>query len=99
MEKLIISLNAVELRILGIWAEAILHGGHWGDGAVILPDEEAAMQLLKSAQANSALACTPRSIFTFLVWSSASSETPEEQILREKLEKSLAGTGLRPPVL
>lgn len=97
--RLELSFSAAELRILRIWAESTIHGGHWGDGAVILPDEAAALDLLETLSPDLAADCLPRQIFTFLVWSGESSDTPEETILKEKLERALAGSGMSPPVL
>jgi hypothetical protein len=99
MRDLQLVLSSVELRVLRIWADATINGGHWGDGSVILPDEVAANSLLDAAIAGVPFLCNPRQVFTFLVWSDESSDTPEEVMLKEKLEQALASSGMAPPLL
>ena len=97
MNAEIFNLSATEIRILRIWADTVMHGGHWGDGAVVLPDEADALARLDAAAAGEPPALSARHFFTFLVWSGASTETPEEILLRERLEAALIARGGRLP--
>ena len=98
MNSVTMNFSSVEIRILRIWADAVMHGGHWGDGAVVLPDEAAALERVDRAKNGDPVEMSTRHLFTFLVWSGASTETPEEIELRERLENTLRALGGTPPL-
>lgn len=90
--------SSVEIRILRIWADAVMHGGHWGDGAVVLPDEAAALERIGQAENGCPVELSARHLFTFLVWSGESTGTPEEDALCGRLERTLVALGGKPPL-
>lgn len=74
-----------ELQIIKIWGETVIHGGHWGDGDIIFPDEDILLNVIDRAVAGEETALTPRNLEILAIWSDVSSDTPEEQHLKERL--------------
>ncbi len=46
MEKMNFSKD--EIRLLRIWGDTVINGGHWGDGQVLFPDEEMALDYIET---------------------------------------------------
>lgn len=78
-----------ELKILHVWSDNVIHGGHWGDGDVIFPDESILLDLLDKAKDGKSVTLTRRNLEIMKIWSETQSGTPEEEILRERLEQLL----------
>lgn len=76
-----------EVKILHIWADSIIHGGHWGDGDIIFPDEQIALNTLERAANNEKIDLSGRTVQIFLIWAARSTDTPEEELLKEKLHR------------
>lgn len=81
-----INLSAYEIRILKIWGESTMSGGHWGDGDVVFPDEDALLEQIKKLERNESSELSPRNIDIALIWSEENHGTPEEDDLIAKLK-------------
>jgi hypothetical protein len=79
-------LSGTELRILRIWGETTMQGGHWGDGNIVLPDESNLIARL----GNVPVALTRRDFDILRIWLGASSHTPEEETLEARVRSMLA---------
>lgn len=88
-----ISFSNSEIRLLKIWAENTIHGGHYGNGDIILPDEEVILTKVKNA-IDGKIQLKPRDIQVILIWaenmigSDLKGMTPEEISVVEKLKKA-----------
>lgn len=82
-----ISLSKNEIRILKIWADNNISGGHWGDGDVIFPDEDILLEKIKQLEKDGTTNFTSRNFDIALVWSEENNGTPEEEILIDKFKK------------
>lgn len=78
-----------ELHIIRIWGDTVMHGGHWGDGDVIFPDEAILMQVIERAMPGEDTALTPRNLEILAIWSDTSTDTPEEQQLRQRIREAM----------
>ena len=78
-----------ELQIIKIWGDTVIHGGHWGDGDVIFPDEDILMQAIAGAVPGKDTALTPRNLEILAIWSDKSTDTPEEQQLRHRIRDAV----------
>lgn len=78
-----------ELHIIRIWGDNVIHGGHWGDGDVIFPDEDILMRVIARAVPGEDTALTPRNLEILAIWSDTSTDTPEEQQLRHRIREAV----------
>ena len=83
-----IELSPAEIQVIKIWAENNIHGGHWGDGDIIVPEEEIILNKLNSAK-NGKVDITPNEARIILMWSNSSMgiNTYEESTVIKKLSK------------
>jgi len=81
-----INLSDNEIRILKLWADDVMSGGHWGDGDVIFPDESVLLERIKMVRKDNTVELTPRNIDIALIWSEKNNGTPEEEDLIAKLK-------------
>jgi len=63
-----IQLSDREAQAIRIWAESVIHGGHWGDGDVIVPEEDILLNKLGSMK-NNRLSITETEAKIILAWS------------------------------
>ena len=88
-----ISFTNSEIRQLTIWAESTIHGGHYGDGDIILPDENVILTKLKKTN-DGTIKLTNRDIEVLLIWagnaigSDLQGMTPEEISALQKLKQA-----------
>jgi len=79
-----------ELQIIKVWSNNIIHGGHWGDGDVVFPDESILLSILEEAPERGAVDLSFRNLEILLIWSESLCGTPEEVLLRERLDAMMA---------
>ncbi len=94
-EEIVFTTN--EARIMLMWSEQTLRGGHWGDGDVLFPDEARALEKINDIAHGGRPRVTARDIEIILNWMSAHcggdtltghlSLNHEESQLREKLTR------------
>ena len=82
-----ISFTERELKIIQVWSDNIIHGGHWGDGDVVFPDESILLEILDRAKNGNPVSLSLRNLEIMKIWSDSNSGTPEENLLRERLEQ------------
>jgi len=87
--KLVLSSN--EIKIIRIWADSTMHGGHWGDGDIVLPEERIILDKLGNTGGGE-LDFTPEEARIVLIWSESSRgiHTMEEESAIGKLRAVLA---------
>ena len=79
-----------ELTIIRVWSDTVIHGGHWGDGDVVFPDEDILLNLLQNARPGEDVPLRPRNLEILRIWSDTHSGTPEEDGLRERILEAIA---------
>ncbi len=94
-EEIVFTAN--EARIMLMWSEQTLRGGHWGDGDVLFPDEARALEKINDIAHGGRPRISARDIEIILNWMSAHcggntltghlSLNHEESQLREKLTR------------
>lgn len=62
-----ISFTDREEEILKIWADATIHGGHYGDGDAVFPDEQIVLDKLGKKDSGS-VKWTRRNLEIILIW-------------------------------
>lgn len=83
-----ITLTKTELQHLQIWADNVMHGGHWGNGDIIFPDEQGALDFINNVETEEPVEVPERILEILLIWSEkAPLINPEEQILHQKLQE------------
>ena len=85
---MLISFSGREQYIIKIWSDNVIHGGHWGNGDVVFPDEENLLNKIQHLN-NGTVDLLLRDIEVLLVWAGSSMGTPEEEILEVRLKKLL----------
>ena len=83
-----IELSPGEIQVIKIWAENNIHGGHWGDGDIVVPEEQIILDKLNLIK-NRKIDITPNEARIILTWSSSSLgiNTYEESTVINKLNK------------
>lgn len=76
--------------ILQVWSDTVIHGGHWGDGDVVFPDEAILLEKIGNTEPGEAVELSSRDLQVLLVWSESSHGTPEEEILSGRLREAAA---------
>jgi hypothetical protein len=85
-----IQLSDREARAIQIWAQSVIHGGHWGDGDVIVPEEDILLNKLTSMK-NNRLSISETEAKIILVWSDSTLgiHTIEEDSVVRKIRNLL----------
>ena len=75
-----------EVRAIKIWADNFIHGGHWGDGDVIVPEEDIIIKKLDSIKDN-VISLNENEAKIILAWSDSTLgiHTMEEESVLKKL--------------
>lgn len=84
-----LKISSRDRYILEVWSDNVIHGGHWGDGDVVFPDEANLLEKIKKSAQVEEVELGRRDLEVMLVWADSSHGTPEEDILRERLQKAL----------
>jgi hypothetical protein len=79
-----------EVKMIRIWADSVIHGGHWGDGDVIIPEEDIILKKLKNMKKNR-VSLSENEIKIILTWSDSTLgiHTLEEESIIKKLKSLL----------
>ena len=87
---MVLELNDREVRAIQIWAEEIVHGGHWGDGDVAVPEEEILLRKLGCMKGNR-LSLSETEAKIILAWSDSALGiyTMEEYSVIRKIKRML----------
>jgi len=85
-----IQLSDREAQAIRIWAESVIHGGHWGDGDVIVPEEDILLNKLTS-MTNNRLSISQTEAKIILAWSDTTLgiHTIEEDSVVKKIRNLL----------
>jgi len=75
-----------DIAILKVWADNVIHGGHWGNGDVVFPDEQIMLDKISRLEDDKSVKFDKRNLEIIMVWAGTSSDTPEEMILKERLQ-------------
>ena len=84
-----LKLTGRDRYILEVWSDNVIHGGHWGDGDVVFPDEANLLEKIRKSASLEEIELGRRDLEVMLVWADSSHETPEEDILRSRLQAAL----------
>jgi hypothetical protein len=82
-----IKFTASELRLLNIWIDGTVHGGHYGDGDIVFPDEMNLIERLLESHEDMDIEISSRDRDILLIWAASSTDMPEELMLFERLKK------------
>jgi hypothetical protein len=87
---MVLELSDREARAIQIWAESIVHGGHWGDGDMAVPEEEILMRKLGTMEDNK-LSISETEAKIILAWSDSTLGiyTLEEDSVIKKIKRLL----------
>lgn len=79
-----------EVRSIKIWADSFIHGGHWGDGDAIVPEEDIIIKKLNSIKDN-VISLNEIETKIILAWSDSTLgiHTMEEESVLKKLKPLL----------
>jgi hypothetical protein len=79
-----------EVKMIRIWADSIIHGGHWGDGDAIVPEEDIILKKLQSMEDNK-VSLSENEAKIILTWSNSTLgiHTLEEESVIKKLNSLL----------
>jgi hypothetical protein len=83
-------LSENEVRAIQVWADSAIHGGHWGDGDLEIPEESIILKKLENIE-NQTVTITEQEAKILLLWSRSTlgiHTIEEEQVIR-KLKKLL----------
>lgn len=85
-----IYISAPEVTVIKIWADANIHGGHWGDGDFFVPEEKIILEKLDNIK-NGKLELTEYEAGIILSWSESSRGiyTMEEESVIKKLNDTV----------
>ncbi len=83
-----VQLSPAEVEVIKIWAESSIHGGHWGDNDLVVPEEDIILSKLKNIK-NGKVDISPNEARIILTWSSTSLgiHTYEEEQVIKKLSR------------
>ena len=79
-----LKLTSSELRLLIIWAENTIHGGHFGDGDVILPEEDIVLKKIKQSE-NKIINVNERDLRVIFIWAENSIGSTLEGMTGEEI--------------
>ena len=79
-----------EVKAIRIWADSVIHGGHWGDGDAIIPEEDIIIKKLDSRE-NDVISLNEQEAKIILSWSDITLgiHTLEEESVLKKLKSLL----------
>ena len=79
-----------EVLLIKIWADSIIHGGHWGDGDIIIPEEDIILTKLQNIEDNT-VSLSENEAKIILTWSDSTLgiHTLEEESIIKKLKPLL----------
>ena len=85
-------LSENEVIAVKAWADKIIHGGHWGDGDIVIPEESIILRKIEEIQ-DGILDLKETEIKIILTWSESSMgiHTIEEDSVIKKLQR-IAGS-------
>ncbi len=63
-----LKLTRHEADIIRLWSDKTIHGGHWGDGDCVFPDEGIVLEKLAAIKDGGDAVFTTRDIEIMLVW-------------------------------
>jgi hypothetical protein len=89
--KLLFSDN--EIEAIKIWADSSIHGGHWGDGDLTIPEERIILRKLQVTD-NGRIDLSGEEAKIVLAWSESSRgiHTMEEESALTKLRSVICGS-------
>ena len=67
--KLYLSVN--EVNVIRAWADKSIHGGHWGDGDITIPEESIILKKLDNLK-NGTIELKENEVRIILTWSDSS---------------------------
>ena len=81
-------LSENEVVAVKAWADKIIHGGHWGDGDIVIPEESIILRKIEEIQ-DGILDLKETEIKIILTWSESSMgiHTIEEDSVIKKLQR------------
>jgi hypothetical protein len=85
-----IRLSPAEVAVIRIWADENIHGGHWGDGDFMVPEENIILQKINDAR-DGQVDLSPTEVKIVLAWSESSRgiHTMEEASVIKKIRTAL----------
>lgn len=88
---MILTLSEREVNVIKNWAEKSIHGGHWGDGDLLVPEEEIILEKLNRI-GKGRMNFTEIEANIILVWSESSLgiHTMEEESVINKLKSIIS---------
>jgi hypothetical protein len=83
-----------EVMAILVWADSNIHGGHWGDGDAIVPEEDIILKKLNRIK-NNRLSVNENEVKIMLSWSESTLgiHTMEEANVIEKLNSLMKRDG------
>ena len=90
-----------QLNLINLWADSTIHGGHYGDGDAVFPDEQIVLDKL-GRSGSEQVSWTRRNLEIILIWAEkavggmrSGKETLniDEFRVLEKIRKTLEGSG------
>ncbi len=85
-----VHLTESQINVIRIWADKTIHGGHWGDGDFMVPEESIILKKIDNSK-HGHVSLNPNEVRIILTWSESSLGiyTLEEDSTIQKL-KSIA---------
>lgn len=85
-----ILLSQSEIDVIKIWADNTIHGGHWGDGDFMIPEENIILDKFDKVK-NGKVYLTKNEVRIILTWSESSYgiHTLEEENVINKLKSTV----------
>jgi hypothetical protein len=76
-----------EAKAIKIWADSVIHGGHWGDGDAIIPEEDIIIRKLNHIEGD-VISLNEQEARIILSWSDSTLgiHTLEEESVLKKLK-------------
>lgn len=85
-----VKLSENEVNVIKVWADTCIHGGHWGDGDIVIPEEDIILKKLENMKGDR-LTLTENEARLILMWSDSSRgiHTMEESNVIKKLKSNI----------
>ena len=82
-----VHLTASQINVIRIWADKTIHGGHWGDGDFMVPEESIILEKIENSK-EGRVSLTSNEVRIILAWSESSHgiHTLEEESTIQKLQ-------------
>jgi hypothetical protein len=86
-----IHLTDSQINVIKIWADTTIHGGHWGDGDFMVPEESIILNKIENSD-DGHVSLTSNEVRIILAWSESSHgiHTLEEESTIQKLKLVVA---------